>query len=85
MTNQQEIETQLKRLEKYNDPVLLMMGFLTIPAVIMATIFSILGDGTLIKMTIAVIFLFFTWLAFFVSSMLKKRIEYLRSKLELSN
>ena len=46
---EQEIKKELKRLEKFNDPVMLMMIFLALPAVIMATIFSSFGDGTLIK------------------------------------
>lgn len=82
MDNQQDIKKQLQRLEKYNDPVLLMMIFLTFPAVIIATLFSSLGDGTLIKIIIALCFLFFTWLAFKVSSILKQRIAALKAQLK---
>ncbi|MCP3849814.1 MAG: RnfABCDGE type electron transport complex subunit D [Gammaproteobacteria bacterium] len=82
MTDQQEIEQELQRLEKFNDPVLLMMIFLALPAVIMATIFSSFGDGTLIKVAIALCFLFFTWLSFKVNSVIKKRIETLQDELK---
>ena len=82
MLNEQEIKKELQRLEKFNDPVLLMMIFLALPAVIMATIFSSFGDGTLIKVAIAFCFLFFTWLAFKVNSFIKRRIETLQSELK---
>lgn len=82
MTDQQEIKKKLQRLEKFNDPVLLMIIFLTLPAVIMATIFSGFGDGTLIKIAIAFCFLFFTWLAFKVNSVIKQRIDILQSRLK---
>ncbi len=82
MTNEQEIKKELKRLEKFNDPVMLMMIFLALPAVILATIFSSFGEGTLIKIAIAACFLFFTWLAFKVNSVIKQRIDTLRSQLK---
>ena len=82
MPDKQEIEKKLQRLEKLNDPVMLMMIFLALPAVILATLFSSLGDGTLIKAIIAVCFLFFTWLAFKVNSVIKHRIETLQSQLK---
>lgn len=82
MTNETEIKKQLQQLKKFNDPVMLMMIFLTLPAVIIATIFSSFGDGTLIKMAIAVCFLFFTWLAFKVNSIIKQRIDILQSQLK---
>ncbi|MCK5647705.1 MAG: hypothetical protein KAI22_02390 [Gammaproteobacteria bacterium] len=82
MANEQEIKKDLQRLEKFNDPVLLMMIFLALPAVILATIFSSFGDGTLIKVAIALCFLFFTWLAFKVNSVIKQRIDTLQSKLK---
>lgn len=82
MTNEQELKKELKRLEKFNDPVMLMMIFLALPAVILATIFSGFGDGTLIKAAIAACFLFFTWLAFKVNSVIKRRIDHLRSQLK---
>jgi len=82
MADQQEIEKELQRLEKFNDPVLLMMIFLALPAVIMATIFSSFGDGTLIKVAIALCFLFFTLLAFKVNSVIKQRINTLQSRLK---
>ncbi len=82
MNEEQIIKKDLQRLEKLNDPVLLMMIFLSIPAVITATIFSSFGDGTLIKIAIALCFLFFTWLAFKVNSIIKQRIEILQSKLK---
>ena len=82
MTNEQELKKKLKRLEKFNDPVMLMMIFLALPAVILATIFSSFGDGTLIKVAIAACFLFFTWLAFKVNSIIKRRIDNLRSQLK---
>ena len=79
MTEETKIQKELERLDKYNDPVLIMMLFLTVPGIIMATIISTLGDGTIIKVTIAIIFIVFTGLAFLVSTLLKKRIEYLKS------
>ncbi len=82
MANEQEIKKDLQRLEKFNDPVLLMMIFLALPAVIMATIFSSFGDGTLIKVAIALCFLFFTWLAFKVNSVIKQRIDMLQQRLK---
>ncbi len=82
MANEQEIKKDLQRLEKFNDPALLMMIFLALPAVIMATIFSSFGDGTLIKAAIALCFLFFTWLAFKVNSVIKQRINTLQKKLK---
>lgn len=82
MLNEQEIKKKLQRLEKFNDPVMLMMIFLALPAVILATIFSSFGDGTLIKITIAFCFLFFTWLAFKVNSVIKQRIHTLQSQLK---
>ena len=82
MANEQEIKKDLQRLEKFNDPVLLMMLFLALPAVIMATIFSSFGDGTLIKVAIALCFLFFTWLAFKVNSVIKQHINTLQKKLK---
>ena len=82
MTNEQELKKELKRLEKFNDPGMLMMIFLALPAVILATIFSSFGDGTLIKAAIAACFLFFTWLAFKVNSIIKRRIDNLRSQLK---
>ncbi len=82
MDNKQEIKKKLQRLEKFNDPVMLMMIFLALPAVILATFFSSLGDGTLIKAAIAVCFLFFTWLAFKVGSFIKHQIEILQSRLK---
>ena len=82
MADQQEIKKDLQRLEKFNDPVLLMMIFLALPAVIIATIFSSFGDGTLIKVAIALCFLFFTWLAFKVNSVIKQRIDTLQQKLK---
>lgn len=82
MTNKQEIQIQLNRLEKFNDPVMIMVIFLALPAVILATIFSNFGDGTLVKMAIAVCFLFFTGLSFKVSSIIKKRVETLKALLE---
>ena len=82
MANEQKIKKQLQRLEKFNDPVMLMMIFLALPAVILSTIVSGFGDGTLIKIAIASCFLFFTWLAFKVSSMIKHRIDTLRSQLK---
>jgi len=81
MANEQEIKKQLQRLEKFNDPVLLFMIFLSLPGVILATLFSSLGDGTLIKGAIALCFLFFTWLAFKVNSIIKQRIDSLESQL----
>lgn len=83
MSNEQEIKKSLQRLEKFNDPVLLMIIFLALPAVIMATIFSSFGDGTLIKGAIALCFLFFTWLAFKVNAMIKQRINTLQKELKL--
>ena len=82
MLNEQEIKKKLQRLEKFNDPVMLMMIFLALPAVILATIFSSFGHGTLIKAIIAVCFLFFTWLAFKVNSIIKQRINTLQSQLK---
>ncbi len=82
MANEQEIKKDIQRLEKFNDPVLLMIIFLALPAVIVATMFSSFGDGTLIKIAIALCFLFFTWLAFKVSSVIKKRIDTLQSSLK---
>lgn len=82
MTNEQEIKKELKRLERFNDPVMLMMIFLALPAVVLATIFSSFGDGTLIKVAIAACFLFFTWLAFKVNSVIKRRIDNLHSQLK---
>jgi hypothetical protein len=32
MTNEQEIKKKLQRLEKFNDPIMLMMIFLALPA-----------------------------------------------------
>jgi len=81
MANEQEIKKKLQRLEKFNDPVLLFIIFLSLPGVILATLFSSLGDGTLIKGAIAACFLFFTWLAFKVSTIIKKHIESLESQL----
>jgi hypothetical protein len=82
MTSKHEIEKAITRWEKFNDPALLMIIFLSIPAVIMATIFSTLGDGTLIKIAIAICFLFFTWLAFKVNSMIKQQIEIFKAQLK---
>ena len=82
MTNEQEIKKKLQRLEKFNDPIMLMMIFLALPAVIVATILSSFGDGTLIKGGIATCFLFFTWLAFKVNSVIKQRIDTLQSQLK---
>ncbi|MCW8931984.1 MAG: hypothetical protein OQL19_17340 [Gammaproteobacteria bacterium] len=82
MTNEQEIKNKLQRLEKFNDPVMLMILFLAFPAVILATIFSAFGDGTLIKIFIALCFLFFTWLAFKISSVIKKNIKTLEAQLK---
>ncbi|MCU7834317.1 MAG: hypothetical protein KZQ83_03605 [gamma proteobacterium symbiont of Taylorina sp.] len=82
MNNKQEIKEKIQRLEKFNDPVMLMMIFLALPAVILATIFSSFGDGTLIKVAIASCFLFFTWLAFKVNSLIKQRIDALQSQLK---
>ena len=82
MTNEQEIKKKLQRLEKFNDPIMLMMIFLALPAVIVATILSSFGDGTLIKGGIAACFLFFTWLAFKVNSVIKQRIDTLQSQLK---
>ena len=82
MATEQEIKNQLQRLEKFNDPVMLMMIFLALPGVILATMFSSFGDGTLIKMAIAACFLFFTWLAFKVSTVIKRRIDHLQSQLK---
>ncbi len=81
MANEQEIKKKLQRLEKFNDPVLLFIIFLSVPGVILATLFSSFGDGTLIKGAIAACFLFFTWLAFKVGTIIKKRIESLESQL----
>ena len=81
MANEEAIKKELQRLEKFNDPVLLFIIFLSLPGVIMATLFSSLGDGTLIKGAIALCFLFFTWLAFKVNSIIKKRIDSLQSQL----
>lgn len=58
MTDEENIKKKLQRLQKWNDPVMLMMIFLALPAVILATIFSGFGDGTLIKIAIAICFLF---------------------------
>ena len=82
MANQQEIKKSLQRLEQFNDPVLLMMIFLTIPAVIMVMTFASIGEGTLVKVVIAMCFLFFTWLAVKVNSIIKKRIATLQSQLK---
>ena len=82
MASKQEIENKLHRWRKLNDPVLLMMIFLTFPAVIMATILSTLGDGTIIKAGIALCFLFFTWLAFKANSIVKHQIDILQAELE---
>lgn len=81
MSHEKELQKQLQRLEKFNDPVMLIMIFLTLPGVILATLFSSFGDGTLVKAAIAACFLFFTWLAFKVSSMIKRRVEHLQSQL----
>ena len=81
MANEQDIKKKLQRLEKFNDPVLLFMIFLSLPGVILATLFSSFGDGTLIKGAIAACFLFFTWLAFKVNSIIKQRIDSLQSQL----
>ncbi len=81
MKNEQEIKKELERLEKFNDPVMLMVIFLAIPAVIVAAIISSFGGGTLIKGAIAACFLFFTWLAFKVGSLIKQRIESLQTQL----
>ncbi|MFK5985291.1 MAG: hypothetical protein QM479_07675 [Pseudomonadota bacterium] len=80
--DQQEIKKKLHRLEKFDDPVLLMLFFLALPAVIMSVIFSSYGDGTIIKAAIASCFLFFTWLAFKLSSIVKQRIKTLQAQLK---
>jgi hypothetical protein len=83
MTNQQEIEKKLKRLEKFNDPVLVMMAFLTVPALIMGIIFSSsIDNGTWAKVITALFFIFFTLIAFKVNSLIKQRIESLQSQLK---
>lgn len=82
MSNEQAIKKQLQRLEKFNDPVMLMIIFLALPGVILATIFSNFGDGTLIKGAIAACFVFFTWLSFKVNALIKQRIETLQSQLK---
>ena len=82
MTNEQEVKKKLERLEKFNDPVMLMIIFLTLPAVILATVLSGFGDGTLIKIGIAIGFLFFTWLAFKVNSVIRQRIDILKAELK---
>jgi len=82
MASRQEIEHKLQRWKKFNDPVLLMIIFLTFPAVIMSTILSYLGDGTIIKAGIALCFLFFTWLAFKVNSLIKQKVDNLQADLE---
>ena len=82
MSKKKAINEKIQRLEKFNDPVMLMMIFLALPGVILATMFSSLGDGTLIKMAIATCFLFFTWLAFKVSTVIKRRIDHLQSQLK---
>lgn len=85
MKNEKEIKKELQRLEKFNDPVMLMVIFLAVPAVIVAAVISSFGDGTLIKGAIAACFLFFTWLAFKTSALIKKRIDTLQSQLNHSN
>ena len=82
MTNEQEIKKKLERLEKFNDPVMLMIILLALPAVILATLLSAFGDGTLIKVAVALCFLFFTWLAFKLSSIIKQRINTLKAELK---
>jgi len=82
MINQQEIKIKLKRLEKFNDPVLVMMAFLTVPAVILGAIFSSsMGNGTWVKVITALCFIFFTLIAIKVNSLIKQRIESLQSQL----
>ena len=83
MSNQQEIKNKLQRLEKFNDPVLVMMVFLIVPALVLGIIFSSsLGNGTWVKVITALCFLFFTLLAFKVNSLIKQHIANLQSQLK---
>ncbi len=85
MTTEQTLNKKLQRLKKFNDPVMLIMLFLSLPGVILATLISSLGDGTFIKGAIAVCFLFFTWLAFKTSTFINHRIETLQTQLKELN
>jgi len=85
MATQEEIKNQLQRLEKFNDPVMLMMTLLIIPGGIMAMFLSSLGDGTLVKGGMVFFFILFTWLAFLISAKIKRRVEWLKSQLEQSS
>ncbi len=82
MKNKQALNKKLQGLKKFNDPVMLIMLFLSLPGVILATLISTYGDGTLVKGAIALCFLFFTWLAFKTSSIIKHRIKILEAQLK---
>jgi len=82
MENKDTLNKKLQRLKKFNDPVMLVMLFLSLPGVLLATLFSTYGDGTLVKGAIALCFLFFTWLAFKTSSMINHRIDTLQAQLK---
>ncbi len=82
MDRKQELEKQLQRWKNFDDPALLMIIFLTLPAVIMATMLSTLGSGTLIKIAIASCFLFFTWFAFKINAVIKQQIAVLQAELK---
>lgn len=82
MSTKQIIEQKLQHLEKFNDPVVLLMVFLTIPGVIMITLFSLYGSGTVVKVAVAIIFILFTLAGIKINSIIKSRLEKLKSELE---